>query len=137
MNEKILDFAYDIPVDKSAMQRRTIAVLVDNEHGVLARIIGLFSSRGYNIESLTVAEVDHQKQRSRITVVAHANETMVDEIERALETMKAVHKVYDMTLLAERELALVKMYGAEKQRAEAIKIADLFAARIVDSTPES
>jgi acetolactate synthase-1/3 small subunit len=140
MNDQLLNFAYDIPVDRNAVYRRTLAVLVDNKLGVLKRVSELFTDRNYNIESLTVSEVDAGKKISRITIVINTTEAMLEEFEALLGKLDFVHQVSDLTLPSapiERELALVKIRSGEKNRAEAIRIADLFSARIVDSTPES
>ncbi len=118
----------------------TIAVLVDNEPGVLARVIGLFSGRGYNIESLTVAETDSKKHMSRITVVATGTPMVIEQIKAQLQRLVPVHNVKDLTLngrSVERELALVKVVGSGDKRVEALRIADIFRARAVDSTNES
>lgn len=134
------DIVYDIPTTTQAVSRHTFAVLVDNEFGVLARVIGLFSGRGYNIESLTVAEVEHEKQLSRITIVTSGTEKVIEQIKKLLERMVPVHKVHDLTVEGahvERELALIKVRGDGNQRVEALKVADIFRARVVDSTPES
>lgn len=135
-----LDIVYDIPTRSDVVNRHTLAVLVDNEFGVLARVIGLFSGRGYNIESLTVAEVEHGQKLSRITIVTSGTEAVVEQIKRLLERMVPVHKVHDLTVEGphvERELALVKLVSNETQRVEALRIADIFRARVVDSTKES
>ena len=121
-------------------RRHTIAVLVDNEPGVLARVIGLFSGRGYNIESLTVAMVDEAQNLSRITVVTAGNEMIIEQIKNQLDRLVPVHRVGDLTddgPSVERELALVKVSGAGPERIEALRIADIFRARVVDSTNES
>ncbi|NBX03048.1 MAG: acetolactate synthase small subunit [Alphaproteobacteria bacterium] len=134
------DIVYDIPTTKPQIRRHTLAVLVDNEFGVLARVIGLFSGRGYNIESLTVAEVDGEKKLSRITIVTSGTETVVEQIKKLLEKMIPVYKVHDLTVEGahvERELALVKVVGVGANRVEALQIADVFRARVVDSTMES
>ena len=120
--------------------RHTIAVLVDNEPGVLARVIGLFSGRGYNIESLTVAEVDAAEKRSRITIVTSGTPMVIEQIKAHLARLVPVHKVSDLTVAGphvERELALVKVRGGGEKRVEALRIADIFRARALDSTPES
>ena len=120
--------------------QHTIAVLVDNEAGVLARVIGLFSSRGYNIESLTVAAVDKANNLSRITVVTSGTPMVIEQIKAQLGRLVPVHKVSDLTLEGphlERELALVKVVGLGDKRVEALRIADIFRARAVDSTRES
>lgn len=131
------DIVYDIPNVSQTTRRHTLAVLVDNEFGVLARVIGLFSGRGYNIESLTVAEVEHDRKRSRITIVTSGTETVVEQIKKLLEKMVPVHRVHDLTVEGahvERELALVKVAGEGNDRIEALRIADIFRARVVDST---
>ena len=122
------------------VERHTIAVLVDNEAGVLARVIGLFSGRGYNIESLTVAEVDPANALSRITVVAAGTPMIVEQIKAQLERLVPVHRVVDLTTegaCVERELALIKVAGAGEKRVESLRIADIFRARAIDSTNES
>lgn len=134
------DIVYDIPTVNLAQRRHTLAVLVDNEFGVLARVIGLFSGRGYNIESLTVAEVEHDKARSRITIVTSGTEMVIEQIKKLLERMVPVHKVHDLTVEGphlERELALVKVIGEGKDRTEALRAADIFRARVVDATTTS
>lgn len=122
------------------IERHTISVLVDNEAGVLARVIGLFSGRGYNIESLTVAEVDTAKHLSRITIVTSGTPMIIEQIKNQLSRLVPVHKVSDLTnegpYLA-RELALVKVRGTGDKRIESLRIADIFRARVVDSTLES
>lgn len=118
----------------------TIAVLVDNEPGVLARVIGLFSGRGYNIESLTVAEVDVKANLSRITIATSGTPMIIQQIKAQLARLVPVHKVSDLTLegpSVERELALVKVQGSGESRVESLRIADIFRARVVDSTNES
>ena len=126
-------------VDQAA-ERHTIAVLVDNEAGVLARVIGLFSGRGYNIESLTVAEVDPEAMQSRITVITSGTPMIIEQIKAQLERLVPVHRVADLTVdspYLERELALVKVKSRGEKRIEALRIADIFRARAVDSTSES
>jgi len=121
-------------------ERHTIAVLVDDEPGVLARVIGLFSGRGYNIESLTVAAVDPQRGISRITVVTSGTPMIIEQIKAQLDRLVPVHKVRDLTEEGphiERELALVKVSGAGEKRIEALRIADVFGARVVDATLSS
>ena len=118
-------------------ERRTIAVLVDNEPGVLARVIGLFSGRGYNIESLTVSEVEHEKRLSRITILTSGTPQILEQIKAQLGRLVPVHRVSDLTLegpRVERELALVKVAGRGNKRVEALRIADIFRARVVDSS---
>lgn len=122
------------------IQRHTISLLVDNEPGVLARVIGLFSGRGYNIESLTVAEVDAGRQLSRITIVTSGTAMVIEQIKAQLDRLVPVHKVKDLTLegpFIEREMALVKVAGTGEKRVEALRIADIFKARVVDATIES
>ena len=118
----------------------TIAVLVDNEPGVLARVVGLFSGRGYNIESLTVAEVSHEDGFSRITIVTSGTPMIIEQIKAQLSRLVPVHNVSDLTLegsSVERELALVKVAGSGEKRVESLRIADIFRARVLDSTNES
>ena len=126
--------------DPERQEQHTIAVLVDNEPGVLARVIGLFSGRGYNIESLTVAETDREGKLSRITVVTSGTRMIVEQIKAQLSRLVPVHKVSDLTVEGEhveREMALVKVSGSGEHRVEALRIADIFRARVVDSTNES
>ena len=121
-------------------ERHTIAVLVDNEPGVLARVIGLFSGRGYNIESLTVAEVDRSNALSRITVVTSGTPMIIEQIKAQLARLVPVHKVHDLTdegPSVEREMALIKVAGKGDSRIESLRLADIFRARVVDSTTES
>ncbi len=123
-----------------AIERHTIAVLVDNEAGVLARVIGLFSGRGYNIESLAVAEVDPENALSRITVVTTGTPMIIEQIKAQLERLVPVHRISDLTIegpAVERELALVKVRGTGNKRVEALRIADIFRARAIDSTNNS
>ena len=126
--------------DDKALERHTLAVLVDNEPGVLARVIGLFSGRGYNIESLTVAEIDAEKSLSRITVVTIGTPMVIEQIKAQLERLVPVHRVSDLTeegAFVERELCMVKVAGKGNDRIEALRIADIFRASVVDSTHES
>jgi acetolactate synthase-1/3 small subunit len=121
-------------------ERHTICVLVDNEAGILARVVGLFSGRGYNIESLTVAEVDPQQSLSRITVVTSGTPMIIEQIKNQLGRLVPVHKVSDLTEEGphiERELVLVKVRCMGEKRVESLRIADIFRARAVDSTQES
>ena len=122
------------------IQKHTIAVLVDNEPGVLARVIGLFSGRGYNIESLTVAEVDRAENLSRITVVTSGTPMIIEQIKAQLGRLVPVHAVRDLTdegPHVARELALIKMAGTGEKRIECLRLADIFRARVVDATIES
>jgi acetolactate synthase-1/3 small subunit len=133
--------AYDLRAAfEEREERRTLAVLVDNEPGVLARVIGLFSGRGYNIESLTVAEIDHSGHRSRITVVTSGTPMVLEQIKAQLGRLVPVHDVRDLTVegpAVERELALVKVASVGDRRVEALRLSDAFRARVVDSTLES
>lgn len=120
--------------------RHTISVIVDNEAGVLARVTGLFSGRGYNIESLTVAEVDHTGTRSRITVVTSGTRMVIEQIKAQLDRLVPVHKVADLTIdgtFVSRDMALVKVSGSGERRVEALRIADTFRARTVDASVNS
>jgi len=122
------------------MKIHTIAVLVENEPGVLARVIGLFSGRGYNIESLTVAEVNARDNLSRITIVTSGTEMIIEQIKAQLDRLVPVHRVSDLTQEGdhvEREMALVKVRSTGEQRVESLRIADIFRAHVVDSTNES
>ena len=122
------------------IERHNMAVLVDNEAGVLARVIGLFSGRGYNIESLTVAETDAEEGLSRITIVTSGTPMIIEQIKAQLDRLVPVHRVVDLTIegaSVERELALVKVAGKGNKRVEALRIADIFRARAIDSTNES
>jgi acetolactate synthase-1/3 small subunit len=133
--------AYDLrDPNVEVIGSHTLAVLVDNEAGVLARVIGLFSGRGYNIESLTVAEVDHEGHRSRITVVTTGTAAVIEQIKAQLGRLVPVHDVHDLTVegpSVERELALFKVTGSGEKRVEALRLADIFRANVVDSTLES
>jgi len=122
------------------IERHTIAVLVDNEPGVLARVIGLFSGRGYNIESLTVAEVDRANGLSRITIVTTGTPMIIEQIKAQLSRLVPVHKIRDLTdegPFVEREMALIKVASKGDSRIESLRLADIFRARVVDSTTES
>ena len=128
-----------MPVEET-INFHPLAVLVDNEPGVLARVIGLFSGRGYNIESLTVAEISHDENLSRITIVTSGTPMIIAQIKAQLERLIPVHKVSDLTIdgpSVERELALVKVSGTGEKRVESLRIADIFRARVLDSTNES
>jgi acetolactate synthase-1/3 small subunit len=121
-------------------ERHTLSVLVDNEAGVLGRITGLFSARGYNIESLTVADVNEDESVSRITIVTSGPKRVIDQIRAQLDRLVPVHSVADLTELGphvERELALVKVAGTGEKRVEALRLADIFRARPVDTTTQS
>lgn len=126
--------------EQGKTEKHTIAVLVANEAGVLARVIGLFSGRGYNIESLTVAEVDAAKALSRITIVTSGTPQIIEQIKAQLRRLVPVHKVSDLTVdgpSVERELALVKVVANGEKRVESLRIAQVFRAGVVDSTNKS
>ncbi len=122
-----------------SVERHTIAVVVDNEAGVLARVIGLFAGRGYNIESLTVAPVDDEGRESRINVVTTGTPMIIAQIIAQLERLVPVHRVTDLTAgrHLERELALIKVQASGEKRLESLRLADIFRARAVDSTDRS
>jgi acetolactate synthase-1/3 small subunit len=127
-------------MDEQAIATHTISVLVDNEAGVLARVIGLFSGRGYNIESLTVAEIDQTDHMSRITIVTNGTPQVIEQIKAQLGRLVPVHRVVDLTVeceSVERELALVKVAGKGDARVEALRLSEAFRARVIDATPES
>jgi acetolactate synthase I/III small subunit len=124
----------------STVERHTIAVLVDNEPGILARVVGLFSGRGYNIESLTVSETDAREHLSRVTIVTSGTPMIIEQIKAQLNRLVPVHKVSDLTVggpHVERELALIKVRGTGEKRVESLRIADIFRARAIDSTIDS
>jgi len=130
------------PASTTAVQveSRTLCVLVDNEPGVLARVIGLFSGRGYNIDSLTVSETEHQKHLSRITIVTRGTPMVIEQIKNQLERLVPIHRVVDMTISGpaiQRELAMVKVRGKGDNRVEALRLADAFRARVIDAGTES
>jgi len=136
--------AYFIEDRHDPEETHTLSVLVDNEPGVLARVIGLFSGRGYNIESLTVSETEHEKHLSRITIVTSGTRLVLEQIKSQLDRLVPVHRVTDLTMVAkmrkqdkplERELALVKVAGAGDKRVEALRLADAFRAQVIDATP--
>ena len=125
---------------KGGQRAATIAVLVENEAGVLARVIGLFSGRGYNIDSLTVAPVDETGRISRITIVTSGTDMVIEQIKAQLDRLVPVHKVSDLTIEGPhltRELALIKVVGKGDNRMEVLRLADAFRARVVDATTES
>jgi acetolactate synthase-1/3 small subunit len=129
-----------MPVQEGSFRTATISVLVDNESGVLARVIGLFSGRGYNIDSLTVAAVDDNRGRSRINIVTSGTEMVIDQIKAQLDRLVPVHRVADLTKEGPhvaREMALVKVVGTGEARLEALRIAQAFRARPVDTTTGS
>lgn len=127
------------PGDTQAVVSRTLSVLVDNEPGVLARVIGLFSGRGYNIDSLTVTETEHEKHLSRITIVTRGTPDVIVQIKHQLERLVPVHRVHDLTLEGEsleRELALIKVSGKGDKRIEALRLAEIFRANVIDASTE-
>ena len=118
----------------------TISVLVDNEPGILARVVGLFTGRGYNIESLTVAETNAAEKLSRITIVTAGTPMVIEQIKAQLDRLVPVHKVHDLTLEGahiERELALVKVRSSGEKRVEALRLADVFRAKVIDAKTNS
>jgi acetolactate synthase I/III small subunit len=131
---------YSSALGKSNVETHTLSVLVDNEPGVLARVVGLFSGRGYNIESLTVAEVAHAEHFSRITIVTSGAPESIEQVHHQLERLVPVHTVTDLTASGrslERELAMIKVKGKGEDRVSALQLAEAFRARIVDATTES
>src|SRR2546430_5342546 len=131
---------YSSALGKSNVEVHTLSVLVDNEPGVLARVVGLFSGRGYNIESLTVAEVAHAEHLSRITIVTSGPPAAIEQISHQLERLVPIHKVTDLTLrgnAVERELAMVKVVGKGTDRDEVLRLAEAFRARVIDASMES
>jgi acetolactate synthase-1/3 small subunit len=122
------------------IEPHTLSVIVDNEPGVLARVIGLFSGRGYNIDSLTVSETEHEKHLSRITIVTRGTPMVIEQIKNQLERLVPIHRVVDVTLAGpaiQRELAMVKVRGTGEPRVEALRLADAFRARVIDAGTES
>ncbi|GAA4037481.1 acetolactate synthase small subunit [Parerythrobacter jejuensis] len=127
-------------ITQEAAERHVLAVTVDNEPGILAKITGLFTARGYNIDSLTVADISEDHAISRITIVTNGPPEVIDQIQAQLERLVPVHRVIDLTEEGphvERELALVKVSGTGEKRVEALRLADIFRARPVDTTTES
>jgi acetolactate synthase-1/3 small subunit len=125
---------------KEDIVRRTLSVVVDNEPGVLARVIGLFSGRGYNIDSLTVSETEHENHLSRITIATTGTPMVIEQIKHQLERLVPVHRVIDLTETGraiERELSLIKVKGKGENRVEALRLADAFRARVIDASTES
>ena len=131
--------AYFLEERKDAPETHTLSILVDNEPGVLARIAGLFSGRGYNIDSLTVSETEHAKHLSRFTVVTTGTSMVLAQIKSQLERLVNVHRVVDLTVLGEpleRELALIKVAGKGDKRIEALRMAEIFRADVIDASTE-
>ena len=132
--------AYFLDTTKAAVETHILAVIVDNEPGVLARVIGLFSGRGYNIESLTVSETQHEAHVSRITIVTTGTPNVIEQIKHQLERMVPVHSVEDLTVAGNsiaRELAMVKVAGKGEKRVEALRLAEAFRARVIDAGTDS
>lgn len=127
-------------ITQEASERHVLTITVDNEAGILAKIAGLFTARGYNIDSLTVADITENHALSRITIVTHGPPSQIDQIHAQLERLVPVHKVSDLTELGphvERELALVKVAGVGDIRVEALRVADIFRAKVVDTSTSS
>jgi acetolactate synthase-1/3 small subunit len=127
-------------IQSAESERHVLAVTVDNEPGILAKITGLFTARGYNIDSLTVADISDDHAISRITIVTNGPPQVIDQIEAQLERLVPVHKVVDLTAAGphvERELALIKVAGRGEPRVEALRIAELFRAKVIDTTTSS
>jgi len=130
--------AYSLDKPVQTIETHTMTVLVDNEPGVLARVIGLFSGRGYNIDSLTVSETEHEAHLSRITIVTSGPPTVIEQIQHQLEKLVPIHSVTDLTVVGnplERELAMVKVAGKGEKHAKAEAVAGEFHARTLDSSP--
>jgi acetolactate synthase-1/3 small subunit len=127
-------------IKQEASERHVLAITVDNEAGILAKIAGLFTARGYNIDSLTVADITENHAVSRITIVTHGPPEQIDQIHAQLERLVPVHKVVDLTEIGpyvERELALIKVAGTGDHRVEALRVADIFRAKVVDTSTQS
>ncbi|HEY0959975.1 MAG TPA: acetolactate synthase small subunit [Novosphingobium sp.] len=127
-------------IKQEASERHVLTVTVDNEAGILAKIAGLFTARGYNIDSLTVADITENHAVSRITIVTHGPQAQIDQIHAQLERLVPVHKVVDLTEAGpyvERELALIKVAGIGEHRVEALRVADIFRAKVVDTSTKS
>ena len=130
---------YSDPPANVEIVQRTLSVLVDNEPGILARVVNLFTARGYNIDSLTVTETEHEKHLSRITLITRGTPATIEQIKHQLERMVLVHRVVDLTLLGdplERELALIKVSGKGNERIEALRLAEIFRANVIDASTE-
>jgi acetolactate synthase I/III small subunit len=140
MNANAATTHYPAASVSERVETRTLCVLVDNEPGVLARVIGLFSGRGYNIDSLTVSETEHEKHLSRITIVTSGTPMVLEQIKNQLDRLVPVHRVVDLTTAGpaiQRELAMVKVRGTGEHRAEALRLAGAFRARVIDASTES
>ncbi|MDX2158773.1 MAG: acetolactate synthase small subunit [Hyphomicrobiaceae bacterium] len=139
MSQKGTGSAYFIEEKKEELVAHTLSILVDNEPGVLSRISGLLSGRGYNIESLTVSETEHEKHLSRFTIVTKGTRMVLEQIKNQLERMVPVHRVIDLTVEGdplERELALIKVAGKGEKRIEALRLAEIFRASVIDASTE-
>ena len=127
-------------IKHQAEERHVLTITVDHEAGILAKIAGLFTARGYNIDSLTVADITDNHAVSRITIVTHGPPAQIDQIRAQLERLVPVHKVTDLTEIGpyvERELALIKVAGTGEARVEALRVADIFRAKVVDTSTRS
>lgn len=127
-------------IKEEASERHVLTITVDNEAGILAKIAGLFTARGYNIDSLTVADITENHNVSRITIVTHGPPAQIDQIHAQLERLVPVHKVVDLTEAGpyvERELALIKVAGTGDIRVEALRVAEVFRAKVVDTSTRS
>jgi acetolactate synthase I/III small subunit len=131
--------AYSLEKKEQKLETHTMSVLVDNEPGVLARVIGLFSGRGYNIESLTVSETEHEAHLSRITIVTAGTPMVIEQIKNQLDRLVPIHSVTDLTVTGtpiERELAMVKVAGTGEKRVEALRLAEACRAQVIDASTE-
>ena len=130
--------AYSIPTKSGKLDTHIFVVWVDNEAGVLARVVGLFSGRGYNIESLAVAEVDQAKNISRITIVTTGTPQVIDQIKLQLKKLVPVHKVADFKRedkkVIFKEMALLKVVGNKKKIEKCLKACKSFNPVILDKT---
>jgi acetolactate synthase-1/3 small subunit len=139
MSEKPTGSAYFLEERREAPEKHTLSILVDNEPGVLSRIAGLLSGRGYNIESLTVSETQHAEHLSRFTIVTTGTPMVLAQIKSQLERLVNVHRVIDLTVAGdpmERELALIKVAGKGDKRIEALRMAEIFRANVIDASTE-
>jgi acetolactate synthase-1/3 small subunit len=139
MNTSPAQSHYPSQTVSETVESHTLSVLVDNEPGVLARVIGLFSGRGYNIDSLTVSETEHEAHLSRITMVTSGTPMVIEQIKNQLERLVPVHTVIDLTVVGnpmERELSLIKVAGKGEHRVEALRLAEAFRAQVIDASTE-
>ncbi len=131
--------AYFLAEQSKVVESHTLSILVDNEPGVLARVVGLFSGRCYNIESLTVSETEHEAHLSRITIVTKGTPMVIEQIKNQLDRLVNVHRVIDLTVVGEpleRELALIKVAGKGDKRIEALRLAEIFRANVIDASTD-